>query len=348
MDFLPIDVMARLLARGASRRGLAALAGGVGLAALTARDSEAGKRKKRKKKQRQKKKKKPPVAPAMANFCLNGETVSRRADQGAAAVAEGAFPGACPQDTCAGGCGANMVCDGGVCRACTVTCGANPTVCGQTLQAALTIGGEVIVCPGRYPGGFTVPGNATLIGAGAGPDPARHTILDGGTTQRVLASGRGTSLAVRQIRIAGGRASSGGGVMSDGVLATTDCVVTQNQATSGGGGIFHSSFGGDATLTRTVISKNEAFSFGGGVAAYPNTRQLKLISSIISGNIARDHVGGGIYRLSGPTILDSSCQIVNNTAGSGGGGIYSPAQVQQNGALIAGNSAPQCSGTTCV
>src|SRR5688500_8068698 len=108
-------------------------------------------------------------------------------------------PRACPAtgcgdlpDGCGGtlscGCPADQIClRRGVCRRCTVICPGTPAQCGVNLQRAISDGGTVYVCPGRYQGGFTVFDDAvTVIGAGDGTDAARNTILDGNAAGRVL------------------------------------------------------------------------------------------------------------------------------------------------------------------
>ncbi|MFT4040673.1 MAG: hypothetical protein QM692_21010 [Thermomicrobiales bacterium] len=345
MDTPNLNTRSHVSASLLTRRGLAALLGGAGLTAQVVADA-ASKRKKRKNKKKKKRNKKTtPITPAVATFCLNGETVQRPVNDTAGVIADGAFTGACPQDTCAGGCAAGQVCHAGTCKACTVTCGsATPAQCGNVLQSALNAGGEVIACPGRYAGGFATLSAVTLIGAGAGSNPATSTVLDGGNTQQILAVTTNVNFVAHQVRFTGGNAASGGAIVTNGGVSLTSCVVNSNTSTGSGGGIYqHSTATAGISLANSVFSGNSSGGDGGGVYALSAFFPLMVASSVFIGNSASQR-GGAISRGSGQLTLDSASRITGNIATLAGGALDAPSSTELNGALIFGNSSPQCTG----
>jgi fibronectin-binding autotransporter adhesin len=104
------------------------------------------------------------------------------------------------------------------------------------------------------------------------------------------------------LTITKGLATYGGGVYNAGALSLTGCVVSNNTAAIGGGGIYNA--GGSVTLTNCTISGNAA----SGTQSAPG----------LSGN------GGGIYT-NGGSLIVSNTDVSNNTAVENGGGIYGSA-----------------------
>ncbi|MFN8662180.1 MAG: hypothetical protein U0075_09835 [Thermomicrobiales bacterium] len=236
-----------------------------------------------------------------------------------------------PKDqTCAGQCGnvtnnCQQVVDCGAC-VCDVRCNDIPAVCGAALQAAIDAAAEgdtLIVCPGTYRGGFTIDKALTVIGAGEGNNPARDTILDGNTTQRVLQIPRGTgTVTLRRLRIARGNAGidGGGGITNSGTrLVMRDCTVADNQGRTGGG-VSHDI--GALEMTRCTVRDNVAPSVGGGGATGGGlhlTGEATLTDCLVATN-ASEVLGGGIYiGASYPVILAGTTVVRDNTASQGGG-----------------------------
>ncbi|NLF23285.1 MAG: right-handed parallel beta-helix repeat-containing protein, partial [Lentisphaerae bacterium] len=124
-------------------------------------------------------------------------------------------------------------------------------------------------------------------------------------------------------------AGSGGGFLGSGVLS--NCLITANQAASGGG---LSASGVVPALFSCVISNNVAKLNAGGVksANCVNTtivgnhsdgscggfRTINASACLIVGNVAATSGGGGIAV--GNTFTD--CVVTNNEAGTDGGGIH--------------------------
>jgi predicted outer membrane repeat protein len=261
--------------------------------------------------------------------------------------------------------------DAGTCRTCDVACNSDPIACGSLLNQRLVDGGTIYVCPGRYQGNFSM-GNATLIGAGHGDNPATSTILDAAKSGRVVTIAANATAELHRLRITGGKVAGnvGGGVRADaGDLRITNCTIIDNEAANGGGGIYSAgafrltnstvslntgSDGGglllDGTqpgfLTDSVISGNQTGpgnNFGGGFRNF-NTSTLTIVGTEISGNNAGNS-GGGIQNFTGTITFNATSRVINNTAATAGGigGIANQGTVNLNGATVSGNSTPQCS-----
>jgi len=124
----------------------------------------------------------------------------------------------------------------------------------------------------------------------------------------------------------------GGGIYysdnSDHSLTLTQCSITGNSASDGGG---ISAFGGSATLTRCQVSVNSA-RYGGGIRA----QALTLAESTVSGNSAVEE-GGGMHC---SFVALTQCTVSGNRAtNSYGGGIFSYDAVLLTHCTVSGNSA---------
>jgi len=344
---------------------------------LNAEWAEAGKKKKR------------------VTLCLDGETVQASSKKKKKLLQQGATTGACPtsppppggctpqcgtsrggSDGCGGicRCAANAFCKGGVCQACTVTCGSDAVACGNQLKQALTTGGNIGLCPGRYAGNFTTNVGATLTGAGSGADPATSTILDAERSGRVLTINAGVTASLTSLRITRGnrlggqgggiRADTntdlqvedcviidnfsevqGGGIHSNGRLRLSNSTVTENRASLAGG--INLSVGQPSIITDSTISLNESTRDGGGIST---STTLSVLGTVIRNNTAESE-GGGIEIDGVVVTFDNSSQIINNTANEDGGGVFvtntAGGRIATNGVLIEGNSRRQCVGTGC-
>lgn len=145
---------------------------------------------------------------------------------------------------------------------------------------------------------LTVQGNAN-----AGNQYSIFTINTGVTTQ------------ISGLTIEGGFSGFGGGIFNNGQLSLVGDVITDNTATSNGGGIDNASPAAGLGLQDDTIQFNTAES------------------------------GGGIYN---DGSLDSSTpdgvNIIANTATADGGGIYNLSKVELGGTTISGNTANSASG----
>ncbi len=225
-------------------------------------------------------------------------------------------------------CASGSVCSSGSCQVCNVTCTGSASACGTALQTALSGPAPTLyVCPGRYQGGFSITRTVTVVGAGDGNDPVRHTILDGNKTQRVIAipPSAGT-ITLQHLRVAGGAVSDnlGAGIFNDhSSLEMRSCTLVDNHAASSssesfGGAI--SSFG-SLTLTDCHLTGNSAGSLGGGIHVGPGTSNVTLGgTTIVEKNEAAS--GGGLY-VTGLLTINETSRVQNNTADTGkGGGIF--------------------------
>lgn len=146
-----------------------------------------------------------------------------------------------------------------------------------------------------------------------------QTVLRGFTITRGYVSGSTyvgygggvyvTNAILDDCLIISNQASYGGGVyVRQGLV--TNCVITTNIAfySSGGGAMV----GPDGIMTDTLVSNNYASSYGGGV--YADGAGI-VTGCVVGGNTGG--TGGGIYARYGASIADT--EILDNTAGSGGG-----------------------------
>jgi hypothetical protein len=166
-------------------------------------------------------------------------------------------------------------------------------------------------------GGVTIQGGSTTL---AGPDP--HTGLGGGIYLTFGAT-----------------------------LTLQDSMVTQNEADTGGGGIFND---GTMTILRSTIEDNTTGSGGTG-AGIENLLMLSMTNSTVMENQAQGD-GGGLYLLGKTTLTnDTIAKNEGDTTGGGslgGGGLTvdpstNPSNISLTNTILAGNlwhgSANNCS-----
>ena len=245
-------------------------------------------------------------------------------------------------------CGANTLClSDGSCHACTVTCPAG-TCAGTQLQAALTAGGTIYVCPGRYTGNFNTFANYALIGAGDGSNEASNTILDALNSGRALTNGA-KSGSLARVRLTGAEVTSsfGGGIYHvpsnpSGTLTMTECTVADNVNlnTGMGAGVYNQ---GTLNMTRCTVTENEGSNAGGGLHTIST---LSMTNCQITNNRAGTD-GGGI-RISGGTAILDGCTVSGNTAGTTAGGVSKASAATLtllNGTTISGNNPNNCGGS---
>ena len=259
----------------------------------------------------------------------------------------------------------------GASASCTVPNGSN-------LQAAIDaapVGSTLTVCAGTF-GRITINQHLTLVGAGAGNTPSSATILDGGNNGSVVSVAAGVTATLQNLRISGGYAQTGGGILNQGFLTVQGCVITGNatpQATQGTGGGIANIGNGTAMLVSTTIAQNTAFtgggishesqqlltldrctvqqntaSVGGGVLAGLGTIAVRASTAIV--NNQAEIFGGGLAVLEdGFVSFDATCRVTGNTAQDGlGGGIYNNGTVHLSGAKVSGNTPENCNGANPV
>ena len=138
----------------------------------------------------------------------------------------------------------------------------------------------------------------------------------------------------------------GGGVENSGALTLTNSLLDGNTVTGSGGGLWN--LDGTALVQRTTVIGNIAYE-GGGINTYGRSLELRDVNLVdnrangshggglyhvggtafisnatISGNQASDPAGngGGIYQASDDNLTLTNATVVNNRAGSLGGGLY--------------------------
>ena len=225
---------------------------------------------------------------------------------------------------------------------------------GDTINFDSSLNGQRITLTS---GQLNVNKDVTISGPGA-----KNLAVDGNAQSRVFYVNPGKTVTIDGLSIANGHAvfSYGGGIYNeDAALTVTNCVLSGNDAYSGGGirnqsvnsgatltvtnstisgnsatgggGISNLADGGDATLTVTnsTISGNSGYiDGGGGIANYVvsgATATLMITNSTISGNSAS--FAGGIYNSANgsATLTITNSTISNNSAGGDGGGIFNEA-----------------------
>ena len=175
----------------------------------------------------------------------------------------------------------------------------------EAIAAALP--GDVVTFTPGLAGTILLTANELIIGRAlriTGPGAATLAIDAHGASQVLLITD-GIAESALAVEISGltitggGMAMMGGGVESHEALTLRDVVVTNNHASSYGGGIY--SRDGDLTLINATVSGNSAgdsesrYSEGGGIST--SFASLALVGSTVTANWAR--LGGGIHSVDG-------------------------------------------------
>jgi predicted outer membrane repeat protein len=177
-----------------------------------------------------------------------------------------------------------------------------------TIQAAIDASSDddtVLVVAGVYTGSgsevIKTRGRAITIQSLAGADV---TTIDGEGLRRVVtcSNSESSSTVIDGFTITGGTADWGGGIYCGGVSPTfTNCIITDNTATTRGGGAY--TFQGSPTFTGCSWISNTSV-YGGGL--YSSNASPQIVGGAFENNTATES-GGAIYGSSGNlTITDTS------------------------------------------
>ncbi|MEP6819542.1 MAG: choice-of-anchor Q domain-containing protein [bacterium] len=222
-----------------------------------------------------------------------------------------------------------------VCDSDTATTGSQCTLRAALSETNAVQGVQSIdfVIPTTDPGFDSATGRYTINLTKALPDISRTDLTISGPGADKLTVRRNSGSPYSVFRAVGNFAltisgltinngvshNSGGGVGVDGgALTLTDCVIADNFAPGGGGGI---SFFGNAKLKVTNCKFNgnvTTFSDGGGILVTTGEAEAEITNCTFNDNSA--NIGGGISAgLSKMTITNST--FTNNSATNDGGGV---------------------------
>lgn len=176
--------------------------------------------------------------------------------------------------------------------------------------------------------GLTGPGiSDSVLITGAGPADTHITGNTMGDGVILIDGSANADIRIRDLTVRNGAHDNGGGIEQTsglGSLTLTNVVVSDNTATSNGGGI---SSAANLAVIESLIETNAADNFGGGVHFAPEDGQgmLRVLRSSIRENTA--NFGGGLTSVPGsgaPLTLESvvsESTIRANIADNNGGGI---------------------------
>ena len=124
----------------------------------------------------------------------------------------------------------------------------------------------------------------------------------------------------------------GAGIYNEGTLTMNNCIVKENVAIGGGGGV-HSEKG-TLTINGGEIKNNSSNNKGGGVRVKKNATitGCAIKDNLLAKKEAND--GGGFYSDKGSTVTLIDCEISGNNAERWGGGIYVIANNTENNTTL--------------
>lgn len=173
---------------------------------------------------------------------------------------------------------------------------------------------------------FYIFGNYQIYGGFNGDEPfnydlslrafeAHPSILDGNHMQGLINAQHCDSILIDGFIIQNGSAPKGGGITTSCNTSIKNCIICNNQAQTGGGGVaFTPSDNASKILVEDCeFYENEAKN--GGAIFYDGNGQSQFERCQIHNNTAQ--LGGGVYSRSKASFW--SCLINNNTAETGGG-----------------------------
>lgn len=216
-----------------------------------------------------------------------------------------------------------------------------------TIQAAVDDGAcdLINVGSGTFYEHVWINRELTIQGQGA-----RNTIVDGGSGVgpccSVFVIGYDGAVTIADLAVTKGHGEHGG-IVNEGLLTLLRCMVRDNEAVYGGGGIHN---GRRLTIISGAITGNRASS-GGAISNYGT---LTVTNSTLSNNSAGPADsngggrGGGIINAAYAYVANST--LASNSADDQGGGIHNlpDASFTMANTILANNAAesdPDCSGT---
>jgi hypothetical protein len=220
----------------------------------------------------------------------------------------------------------------------------------QTIQAAVNVAtGQdiVLVTNGTYApivvDTFVIVPSITIRSVNG---PA-VTKIDGGGSARCVELV--TEVTLDGFTLTNGVADIGAGVYMHGGGLVTNCIISGNEATGNGGGVYMTTPDGNANIGRvmnSIIRGNKAMTgSGGGIFLTKGLSSSSVQNSIIRGNTASQ--GGGVEVMDGCFVRN--CLIMGNRAASlYGGGVSVSSGGKVESCTIVGNTANTAGGGALV
>jgi hypothetical protein len=183
----------------------------------------------------------------------------------------------------------------------------------------------------------------------SGPGAANLSI-DGQGQSRVFAIlTPGINVTLDGMQISGGmvsvadvNGSNGGGILNEGNLTLSNCILIDNSSTTSDGGGVYNDLGATLMVYNSNVSGNSAGDEGGGI--FNRGSMLTISNSNLSGNPAGNY-GGGIFNGFGSTMTVLNSTFFGNSAGIGGGGIDNdPGNLTVLNSTFSANSAGEAGG----
>ncbi|MCA9006886.1 MAG: hypothetical protein KDA70_16540 [Planctomycetaceae bacterium] len=175
--------------------------------------------------------------------------------------------------------------------------------------------------------------------------------IDGNYDSRIFNIHAGDAETTIEVSISGlnlirGYAEKGGAILSHGNLTLSDTQLYFNEASSKGGGLYHSD--GMLSVTNCNFFSNDALEYGGAISAL--NCSIIINDSSFSFNTAE--YGGAFFetalQIPMPEILIQNSTFIENTSLKSGGAIYSGNSIIDiNDSLISNNSSGSNGGGLC-
>ena len=240
-----------------------------------------------------------------------------------------------------------------------ITLSSNVSPVNPSTDGALVVNGTVVLDLNGYTINRNIGDEAETDGYVMKVESgANLTINDSGTTTEGIITGgynlgdgggivnKGT-LTLNNVTVSGNKVEEnrsaygvGAGIYNEGTLTMNNCIVKENVAIGGGGGV-HSEKG-TLTINGGEIKNNSSNNKGGGVRVKKNATitGCAIKDNILAKKEAND--GGGFYSDKGSNVTLIDCEISGNNAERWGGGIYvigSATTLTLKGCLVENNTA---------
>ena len=176
-------------------------------------------------------------------------------------------------------------------------------------------GGIAFSVSGTITLGSTLPaitGNVSINGSD------ENITIDGANSFQVMSVNSGASLNLSNLTIADGNSSTDGGAIGNsGLLAISNCTLSNNTAPTGEGGAIFNATGSRSTIETSTLSGNSSGTGnGGGISNHGSLVMAR--STLLNNSTSQD--GGAIFNSSLAGASEST--FVGNSATGDGGGIF--------------------------